>query len=486
MRKKGSLFQLIKSLSQTEKRYFRIYCNSQQESSNHLKLFDAIDKQEYFNDEEIKEQFKGAAFVNQLHVTKNYLQNLILKSLRNYHAKISKDAEIRNLIADAEILLNKELFDQCHYVLMRAEKMALRFENFVGLVEVYEYQRRLYTNKYGASSPLFKEIIKKQLAIIEELKVINKYWELIARVSGFEFHQNNEVLLQDDPWIKQTDSGSSLQAKALRYHVLYSDGLLNYQGASAEKYINQLIDLLEQHPDRIKNEPGLYVNALSNKIPILLHDKRWEEAFPILELIRKLPATYGISGNNKFSIRTKCRSYNLELEIYRDKKDVGRGIKLVKEVEQFMEKYERAIPEDYHLLFWNQFAHLYFLDKQYSSALVWVNKMIDIKTDTWNELVGYARILHLMLHFELGNMMFIRYAIDSHRRYFKNQKRMRPFEKSCLMFFTKIVNVTKAEHLSEFQNFYEQLFNSKEPIATANILDYVDIKSWVEGKVGSS
>ena len=50
MVKKDRLFELIKSLSKSEKRYFKLFCSSESGKSNYLKLFDAIDKQEVYNE----------------------------------------------------------------------------------------------------------------------------------------------------------------------------------------------------------------------------------------------------------------------------------------------------------------------------------------------------------------------------------------------------------------------------------------------------
>ena len=63
MAKKGELFLLIKSLSRTEKRYFRMFANMNKGSANYLRLFDAIDKQEVYDEKTIKEEFQGETFV---------------------------------------------------------------------------------------------------------------------------------------------------------------------------------------------------------------------------------------------------------------------------------------------------------------------------------------------------------------------------------------------------------------------------------------
>ncbi len=124
MAKKGGLFQLIAAMSKAEKRHFRQYAKANSLSSNYLDLFEAIEGQKRYDEKTIKLQFKGKAFVRQLHVTKNYLQNFLLKSLRAFHQKPSKDAELKDLLRDVEWMFAKGLHHHCHYALEKAEKIA--------------------------------------------------------------------------------------------------------------------------------------------------------------------------------------------------------------------------------------------------------------------------------------------------------------------------------------------------------------------------
>lgn len=120
MIKKEQLFILIKSLSKAEKRYFRLACRQAETASNYLKLFDAMDAQEEYDEKAIRKKFKKETFCNQLHVTKSYLRQFILKSLRNFHTKISKDAELKDALRNVEILFHKELYPLCYGELKKA------------------------------------------------------------------------------------------------------------------------------------------------------------------------------------------------------------------------------------------------------------------------------------------------------------------------------------------------------------------------------
>ncbi len=61
----NKLFKLIKSLSGTEKRYFKVFVNSRQgdRESKYLLLFEAIEEQTLFDDEALKKVVYGTAAV---------------------------------------------------------------------------------------------------------------------------------------------------------------------------------------------------------------------------------------------------------------------------------------------------------------------------------------------------------------------------------------------------------------------------------------
>ena len=67
-----SLHELIKYLSKSEKRYFKIVSSRHTigEENNYILLFDYLERQEIYDEEKLFEYFKGEAFLNKFSVTK--------------------------------------------------------------------------------------------------------------------------------------------------------------------------------------------------------------------------------------------------------------------------------------------------------------------------------------------------------------------------------------------------------------------------------
>src|SRR5438105_14306340 len=102
MKASDDLFRLIKSLKQTEKRYFKLFSSQHKGDKNYLKLFNAIDKQKTYDEEKIKHFFARSTFIKHLAWEKNNLYKLIMKSLRTYHSSTSVNSELMDLIRNAE------------------------------------------------------------------------------------------------------------------------------------------------------------------------------------------------------------------------------------------------------------------------------------------------------------------------------------------------------------------------------------------------
>jgi len=481
MTKKGNIFHLIKSLSKSEKRYFKTSLGEKAVNKNYVKLFNIIDKQTEYDENEIRKVFKDEKFVKQLHVTKIYLTGLILKSLRNYHSNKSINSKLNNLLIDIELLFDKELYDLAYHRIKKAEELALDYERLPYLLEILSWKRKLYKAKGEFIESEGNELLNKESDAVRKLDVLNNYWDLISKIYDYQI---NDKPFKNNPLLKNERAATTLQAKILYYHILYTTNLMNNNSKAATGSLTKLIELLEKHPDRITDDPGSYATALSNKISYLLFYKDWDKIPELIKKVRDIPSTYKLNSKSKFAVGLWIRLFNIELEMYRDKKEIARGIVLIQEIQEFIEQHKKAVPDEYLLFFYYQFAYIFFLNNDYSKSLVWLNEIMNKNFGRLHEDVqSYARILGLIIHFELNNIIVLRYAVTSCRRFLKKKKNLLEFETLLLRFFSRLSLVRKDEYPQLFKNFYNNLFGGKEIKVSDNVLDYIDIKSWLESNI---
>lgn len=485
MVKNEELFVLIKSLSKSEKRYFRMFCSQTEGDSNYLKLFDVIDKQKIYNEKDIKRQFRDEAFSKQLHVTKNYLRRLIMKSLRNFHGKLSKDAEIKDLIKDIEILFHKELYDHCLTELEYAERIAKSYELTTSYIELFTWKRKVIQARRPQNYHELDDVLQNQKDYINILLNTNQYWQIavqstrIGPVINSGNYEKLELLTSSTPAI-------TLEAKVLYYNTKYLHHLQRSENQLAENALIDLINLLEINTARITEEPGLYISTINNLLSFYVFTKNNEKA---LQLIAKAKAVYEkfeLASANKALFRQISRTFNVELEIYRAYEPGDINLDYIKKTEAFVKENQNKMPREYLLSFSFQLAYIKFIQKDFSSSLHWINVILNLKhKNLRTDLQVQARILNLMVHLELKNYVVLLYFADSTKRYIKKANQTQNYFDILLRFFVKMGKEIDFGHKKLFTSLHEELFPEEgESIVPTEALDFIDFERWIGSKIG--
>ena len=111
-RSTDALFQLVKSLEKSEKRNFKLYVKrNSSEDLKIVKLFDAIDKLDQYDEEQLLKKNKSIK-KQQLSNMKAHLYKQILSSLRLIKDENNIDIQLHEQMDHARILFNKGLYLQ--------------------------------------------------------------------------------------------------------------------------------------------------------------------------------------------------------------------------------------------------------------------------------------------------------------------------------------------------------------------------------------
>lgn len=484
MVKQEQLFILIQSLSRNEKRYFKVFCGKEKGAANYIKLFDAIDKQESYDEATIKKKFKGETFTKQLHVTKNYLHKLILKSLRDFHAGISKNAELKDLLRNVEILFNKELYQLSLNELKRAEQIANDFKLNYGLAEVYEWKRRLEQQARPHSYAEFERLLALQNEALNQLIKTNHYWQLTtnltSKLTSRQELESEYMYLLDDP-----DNATTLEETVLHYNSIYFKCITEDNIEEAQATLLKLVELLEQDPKRLRHNMSLYASSVNNLISYLVYTKKHDKALSYINRAKNIYAQWKLVSENKTILKQVLRTYNIELEIYRDNKTYKANKEYIDSIDQFIAANENKMPSEYKLSTSFQLASIHFVLKNYSRSMHWINVILNNKfRGQRNDILIQARLLNLMVHLEQQNMFVLRHFVESAKRFINKLGDIAEYQKILLRFFSKIGQAYPYEYKELYQELYKQLFpeNGESPLSQSAI-DFIDYKTWIGEKI---
>lgn len=495
MKPSTELHNLIKSLSKSEKRFFKLNSSLQSGEKNYLKIFDFIEKQKKYDEEALKEAFKDEIFVNHLPSEKNHLYRLILKSLRSYYSDQSISSQLKQEIKNVEILYRKALFKECNKFVKRAKKIAEEHEKFYYWFDLINWEKRLLEEAYesGIFTANLDDLIKEEVGIVEKLRNLAEYQVLYSRINyifrsgGFTRNDEERKVvneIENHHLISGKNTALSTRATTICYYIKgvcsaskrdYEDALVFFRKAKS----------VMERKTKIKNDlQQRYIATLNFLMLCYIDTNDFKSTENIINEIKLL------EGKKAFSaIDSKVRLFNAihigELQLWNRRGDFEKSIELVPEIENGMELYEEKINKEKQLLFNYNIAYAYFGVGNYRTALKYINVVLNNnEKQLRQDIYSFSRIFNLIIHFELKNNDFLEYDLKSAARYLNKQNKDYEVEK---LFISKIkllakeseVNAQKKIFLSFNSKLMELLKIERENV----ILEYFDILAWVQSKL---
>ncbi len=487
------LFQLIRSLSKNEKGYFKKYVSKHivGEQNNYVRLFDAIDHQESYDEKKIKLQFKGEIFIKHFPSEKNYLYNLILRSLSEFHSESSSEKQLRDLIHSIELLYDKGLYKQCKKILTRAKKLAVFFEKPLAQLQLHEWESKILISlaqfdklkTFAAESKIQQSQLFNQFHNYSQYRRLEEKMFLLSKKFGYPRNRTERSRYEKiirNPIIKNGKKATMFRSKLHFYNIqsYYFDVLGKHK--ESFRFRKMLVDYAEKYPHLIHDDQQRYVIALNN----LLNSQ--DE----LGLREECEITIGkLTSLQTKSMNIRARIFGYVWHIRMTQNILSGEFKELvshaKEIEEGLKRYGRLLHPEFLLAFKYQFFYGYFGVGDYSSALKWMNQLLNDGTIKIRpEIYFFARIMNLVLHFEMGNTELLAYNIRNTYRLFIKQKRLFRFETVMLRFIRKSGKYNSPSEIrAGFSELKKQLVDLQKDPYESQTLAFFDIIAWLESKI---
>ncbi len=480
------VFQLIKSLSKSEKRYFKLFVALQGGEKNYLRLFDAIDNLEKYDEAALSEKFKGERFANKLAVTKNYLQELILRSMRAYHDNKSVESKLNNLLLDAGFLEKKSLYKQSDKLLVKAQKLAEKYGKLLLLIQIIHRRILLMLTTPGLKMELLIDSYYRRMDEVLE--------DLIQERNLQKADHKLFVMVRQDPLVRDSylkekleDLAVSVRPPTVESHCTFQSRLLYYKFngkyyrlkgdlESAHQYFKLTANLWEQYPHMITQNTRTYKTHLSNYLGSS-HTVQDYEKFPeIIQKIRSIPSASPDEEGEVFA-----NIYFYELLYHMNYGELEEAASLVPEIRKGFKRYQNKVTKGREISYYYNITIVYFVLEAYEHALHWLNKIIhDKSSESRQDLQSLTRILQLIFHFELRNYDILDYLFQATYRHLQKRERLYDFEKIFLRNFKKIAFSSAPDELAQsFAIFETELQRSAKE---GPIPGREEIKFWVSSK----
>jgi uncharacterized protein YeeX (DUF496 family) len=498
MKTQTNLFELIKSLTQSEKRYFKIYATRHvlNGSNKYVKLFNIIEKQNQYSEFEIRQKFHNDRFVNQLPAAKNYLYNLILESLNSYHRGKSSYSTINALIESVRTLYEKTLYEQAAKVLAKARALASAYESFPQLIEIYSWmqqllQREQYTRQIEEK---LKKIYQEESETLNKMENLSKYSGLQGRVLVIhtkspslrgELEKQRVIKFLENRLLSGPEKALSCKAKNLYYNIVELCLLKLGNHSEIYRLIKEHVNLIETNPFFLKENIREYLLVLADMVAVLGRLKKYDELDNTIAKLENLPHQHlaNVSENFYRTIMINC-SYS-RLTVYIESCEFDRGLSLMNSLVPQLNSLSEQLNMYRLSAFYFQFAKLTFIKGNCAASIKWLNKIINDKTgQVTDENLSRSRILNLLVHFDLNDFDLLEYEVKSTYRYLSKRQKLYRFESTILDYMRKAFRTkTEGELLELFVELRSELENLVRDPFQKKPLDSLALIPWLESKI---
>jgi hypothetical protein len=498
MKPSTELFMLIKSLSKSEKRFFKLHSALQSGDKNYLKIFEHVDRMKVYDEEDLKEHFAKEVFIKHLPSEKNHLYKLILKSLRAYHSENSVSGVLKQEIKNIEILHQKALFDDCNKLLHRAKRIAMDNERFYYWFELLNWEKLLLEEAFesGEFTKDLDKLIEEERDVIEKLRNLAAYHILYSKInyvfrSGGYVRTEEEHAMVDEisehPLIKGKNTALSLRAATICY---YTQGFCNWSkrdwSLSLEKF-KRVRQILDDNPHIKEDLPKRYLRTLNYIVLAQIELADYGTAKKDLQAMRDLGEAPGFAGQHVKAMIFSA-GYLCELRMLDRMGEYEKALQLVDPIIVGMEGLGPRLQKERELEFWYALAVAHFGSGQMNKCLFWLNKVLNDPEPTLRQdIFTYARLFNLVVHYELGNFDLLEYIVRSTHRYLSKKHRAHEVETVLIEHIKLLARAGKPQTKKDlYRALQEKLAELLKDPNEGLALKYFDFESWLTAKVEGS
>ncbi len=488
------LFQLIHSLQKSEKRNFKLFItrSSGKKDLKIVELFDAIDKLPEYDESQLLKKLTSIK-KPQLANVKTHLYKELLSSLRLLNSTESIDLYLHEQLDYARILYNKGLYMHALKILDKAKELAQNYYQDSFLIQIISLEKKIETLHITRSMQDRADQLSTEAETVNEnRKNITSLSNLALQLYSWYIKNGHARNEKDENGVKEFFK-ESLPANAFLltgfYERLYlfqsfcwfafirQDFLMYY------RYTQKWIDLFNESPLMIEVETGHFIKGMHN----LLNAHFDLRNFPKFHQTLREFESFAFSSiatqhdNNRIQAFVYINSAKLNQPIMEGTFD--KGILLVPEIEEQLKEYSLYLDRHRILVFNYKIAMLYFGKGDFGKSIDYLQKIINEHVDLRTDLQCYSRLLHLMAHYELGNYDLMEHLTRSVYRFMAKMGNLTVIEEFMFKFLRNNFYIPAKKLQPEFESFLKTIKQFEKSRFQTRSFAYLDIISWVEGKV---
>jgi hypothetical protein len=488
------LFQLIHSLEKSEKRHFKLYIrrNSAKDDLKIVQLFDALDRMGEYDEKILLKKLPGIE-KPQLSNLKTHLYRQLLASLRLQKRTENLDFELNEQLDYARILYYKGLYMQSLKILDKVKEAATAYHQDTILIQVISLEKKIETLHITRSlQEKVNHLASEALEVHERRRMITQLSNLALQLYSWYVNNGHARNEKDEAGVRRFFS-EHLPRDAYKQTGFY-ERLYLYQSYGWYSFIRQdflqyyrysqkWVDLFKENPEMINVETGHYIKGLHNLINAHFDLRNHQQFDIVLEEFEKFAPSHVVQHHDNFRVQAFIYIQQAKINRHFMRGTFREGLELVPQLEQKLEELALFLDKHRILVFNYKIASLYFGSGDYNTTIDYVQRIINEPIDLRSDLQCYARLLHLLAHYELGNFELMEPLTKSVFRFMAKMENLTVIEEEIFKFLRNSLKLSRHKVRQELAGFLQKIKHLEKNRFETRAFAYLDIISWVESKV---
>lgn len=489
-----ALILLVKSLTAAEKRHFKLYIlrNQSNADAKFVQLFAVLEAARDYNEDQI---LKKITLISrqQLPNIKAHLYGELLTALRLLHSEKNTEIQIRQQIDFARILYNRGLILQALKILEKIKVTAKANSHFILTQDILQFEkdiesRHITRSLKGRASKLINEtnFVLKQINEVTHLSnVALRMYELYLE-NGHVRDERQSIEIEQS--FKESIKGInetqiSFFGKAYLHQSYCWYYIIQLDFSKYYRHTQKWVQLFADFPEAKKDDPFLYVKAMHNLLNALFitanHIKMVHE-LNVFEQFYESSSDF----NKNLQIQTFVYLYTAKINMHFLEGTFTTGLLLVPAIDEKLKQYAQYIDTHRVLVFYYKIASMYFGSGNNDEAINYLNRIIHLKVGQLRtDIQCFARLLHLIAHYELGNMDLVEYLIKSVYRFLSKMENLDAVLSEIFLFLKKSLSSRPKDLEKAFILLKANLEKTADDKYSRRSYQYLDILSWLQSKI---
>ncbi|NKI32514.1 hypothetical protein [Croceivirga thetidis] len=485
------LFVLVKSLSKSEKRQFKLYVGRLGVNSDakFLALFNLLDKLKSYDESQILNN--GIVKKAQLSNLKAHLYKQLLISLRLNPVNQNIRVQIREQLDFATILYQKGLYKQSLKLLEKAKNLAIEHEEKNVAYEIVELEKVIETQYITRSIPARAEELVQQAKELSQHNVLtsklsNLSLQLYGMMLKVGYVRNDEDLKnvrsyfeKQLPNINLVELGFREKLWYYKAHLWYS--LLTQDFLSSYKFASKWVDLFYDNSEMISLNPVFFLKGNNYLLEALFFIKYATQFKGTLERLEGVLESDAFPKNDNINSLAFLYLNSNKLNHHFLEGTFQKGLYLVNIIEYGIKKHKNRIDEHHVMLLYYKIACLYFGVGDNKNCIEYLKRIINNKNLKMREdLMCFARVLSLVAHYEAGMDYHLEVQLKSTYKFLLKMNDLHAVQEEMIKFLRGLGDIYPSDLKNEFQKLYDNLKQYEDHPYEKRAFLYLDILSWLE------